>query len=280
MFFLASKLGWFLATPSNLLPVLALLGAALAFWPRVRVAGLCLVIAASLGVLVGGLTSLPDLVLGPLESRFPEFRDDGGSVAGVIVLGGAIEPRKSMDRDQLLLNDAGERMVALGDLARRYPQARVVFSGGSASVGGQSISEAEVVERFAGTLGLAPGRLALESRSRNTHENAAFTVAQIGAKPGERWLLVTSAWHMPRAVGCFRAEGLEVAAYPVDFRTSGRPARFLASLFASEGLHDLDLGMKEWLGLLAYRLTGYTDALLPAPASSSTTASSATGPSR
>jgi uncharacterized SAM-binding protein YcdF (DUF218 family) len=277
VFFLASKAGWFLATPSNALPLLALVGAGLGFLPRTRTLGLSLVILGSLGVLVAGLTPVPDLVLAPLEARFPEFRDDGRPVAGIIVLGGAIEPGKSLARDQLLLNDAGERMIALGDLARRYPDARVVFSGGSAALSGAGTSEAEVVERFAGTLGVAPGRLAIEARSRNTHENAAYTVAQIGAKPGERWLLVTSAWHMPRAVGCFRVAGLAVTPYPVDFRTSDRPSRLIAALFASEGLHDLDLGTKEWIGLLAYRLAGYTDALLPGPDDGS---GAVTGPSR
>ena len=84
-------------------------------------------------------------------------------------------------------------------------------------------------------------------------------------KPGERWLLVTSAWHMPRSMGSFRAAGFPVTAYPVDYRTRGGEDARRGFLHTSEGLRRLDLMVKEWLGLLAYRLSGRTDALFPAP---------------
>lgn len=106
-------------------------------------------------------------------------------------------------------------------LARRYPQARLVFTGGSGNLGGGSPSESEIVGRYADPMGLPRTRLILEDRSRNTRENAAFTADMVKPKPGERWLLVTSAWHMPRAIGCFRQAGFAVIAYPVDYRTGG-----------------------------------------------------------
>lgn len=265
MFFTASKIVWFLATPSNLLPLVVLAGGLVALAPRARRLGLGLVIVGSLGILAAGLLPVSDLVLGPLEARFPEFQDDGTPVAGVIVLGGAIEPERSTERGQLMVNGAGERILALADLARRYPQARIVFSGGSGNLADERLSEADVAARFAGTLGLADGRLVIEGRSRNTRENAEFSARQVMPKPGERWLLVTSAWHMPRAVGCFRQAGFAVTPYPVDYRTSRSRPSVSDMHYAAEGLLDVDLGTKEWVGLLAYRLAGYTDAVLPGP---------------
>lgn len=108
-------------------------------------------------------------------------------------------------------------------------------------------------------------RLILEERSRNTRENARFSAELANPKPGERWLLVTSAWHMPRAVGCFRRAGFPVTAYPVDYRTAGPRDATRFNTFASDGLLEFDLAVKEWIGLVAYKLAGYTDAWMPGP---------------
>ena len=200
----------------------------------------------------------------PLESRFAPFPEDGAVPSGIIVLGGGIESGLSEARGQVIVNDAGERPIYLADLARRFPGARLVFSGGSGFVGG-GIAEADIVSRQADTLGLPRARLILENRSRNTRENALFSAELTHPKPGERWLLVTSAWHMPRAIGCFRQAGFSVTAFPVDYRTRGWGDLFRFNGFASDGLLQLDLAVKEWIGLVVYRLAGYSPDLLPGP---------------
>lgn len=268
MFFPLSKLLYFLVTPTNAFVLLVLLGIGLAAGGWLRT-GLWIGGAGGLLLFVAGLSPLSVLAALPLEDRFPAFVEDGQPVTGIIVLGGAIETRLSADRGQLLLNDAAERQVAMADLARRYPQSRLVFTGGSGSISSSKASESEIVGRYADTMGLPRTRLILEDRSRNTRENALFTAAMVKPQPGERWLLVTSAWHMPRAVGCFRQAGFAVTAYPVDYRTGGWNDVWRINGFASEGLSLLDVIAKEWFGLVAYRLVGYTDALLPAPQASS-----------
>lgn len=114
-------------------------------------------------------------------------------------------------------------------------------------------------------IGVPRTRLILENRSRNTQENAAFSAALVQPKPGERWLLVTSAWHMPRAIGCFRQAGFTVDAFPVDYRTRGWGDVTRVHGFASDGLLQFDLAIKEWIGLAVYRWSGYTPDWLPAP---------------
>ena len=115
------------------------------------------------------------------------------------------------------------------------------------------------------SLGVPPGRITLENRSRNTAENAAYSKALAAPKPGERWLLVTSAAHMPRAIGAFREAGFPVEAYPVDYQTNGW--QDLRAVFGSlsGGLRQMDTALHEWIGLVAYRLTGKSSALLPGP---------------
>lgn len=261
MFFAASKLVWLVAVPSNLLPLAGLVGLALGLrWPRLGGAVAALSLSA---LLLFGMSPLARLVALPLEQRFPAYAEDGRPVAGIIVLGGSVEASDSMRRGQLVMNGAGERMVALGDLARRYPEARLVFSGGPGALG-EFGSESTAVRRFAGALGVAPERITFEGASRNTRENARFTAALVPPRSGERWLLVTSAFHMARAVGCFRAVGYEVSAYPVDYRTAG-PEALEAFSLGSDGLSLLDFAAKEWVGLLAYRVAGYSDALWPGP---------------
>lgn len=278
MFFPLSKLIYFCITPSNFFILVGLLGAALLFSARWRRTGRVLGTLGALGLFAGGLAPLSAVIALPLEDRFPAHAADDAPVAGIIVLGGAIDTNTSARRKVLALNDAGERHIAMADLARRYPQARLVFSGGGLTQDGGPNSEAGIVGRFADVLALPRTRLILEDRSRNTHENAAFTAEMVKPKPGERWLLVTSAWHMPRAMGCFRQAGFDVTAYPVDYRTAGWSDARRFNGFASEGLLLFDLVAKEWLGLVAYRLAGYTDALFPGPQASSVAVAAA--PSR
>ncbi len=113
-------------------------------------------------------------------------------------------------------------------------------------------------------LGVQRERLIVEDRSRNTVENAVYTAAMIDPKPGERWLLVTSAAHMPRAVGCFRRAGIPVEAVPVDRRLD-RGVDFFPSDSLAEGLLALDAATREWVGLFVYWLTGQTSELFPGP---------------
>lgn len=263
MFYYVSKIAWFFATPSNLLPALIALGLLLMAIRRRRM-GWTFALLGTLGLFAGGLSPLANWIILPLEERFPAFQDDGGPVDGVIVLGGAVEADESLARGQLTINEAAERMIALVDLARRYPSAKLVFAGGASALVDEP-TEAEAVSRFIGELGLSRERMMFENRSRTTRENALFARALVEPKPNERWLLVTSAWHMPRAVGCFRHAGFSVTSYPVDFRTAGPADATRPFPFAASGLRRLDLATREWVGLVAYRLAGYTDALFPSP---------------
>ncbi|WP_046863546.1 YdcF family protein [Microvirga massiliensis] len=267
--FTASKVLWFFATPSNLLPSLVLLGIALQSVKRVRWWGAALASAAALLVLAAGLSPLANWVIVPLEERFPPTPVADGTIAGAIVLGGSVQAEDSFARDQLLINEAGERVLAMADLARRYPEARIVFAGGSGAILEGNIAEAAAIARFADTLGISPERILFEERSRTTRENAFYTRELVRPEAGERWLLVTSAWHMPRAVGVFRKAGFEVTPYPVDYRTMGDVARWRPFATASDGLRRLDLAAREWVGLIAYRIAGYTDQLFPGPSDGS-----------
>lgn len=265
MFFYLSKILWFLAAPSNLLPTLALAGVVLTALTRLRRTGLALASAALLAMLAAGLSPLPSIALRALEARFPVPDTGATQVDGIIILGGALAPDETLARGQPDLNEAGERIVVGLELALRHPQARVLLSGGSGRLFGESSSEAEATALLLEALGLQRERMILEPDSRNTHENAIYSLAAARPAEGETWLLVTSAFHMPRSVAAFRQAGFPVTPYPVDFRTGGPddPPPGFASV--SGGLRRLDVVAREWVGLAAYYLTGRGDSLFPAP---------------
>lgn len=263
-FFTASKVFWFLVAPSNFLALLAAAGFVLAVL-RVRRLGLSLVGLAVAGWLVLGFSPVASFLLNPLEERFPIYRGEE-PVTGVILLGGAEMPSVGLARGVAAFAAAGERAIAFGALSRRYPNARLAFVGGSGDLFSDgSAAEARMMRIALPDLGIPEARVEFEEKSRNTAENAEFAKALLAPKPGERWLLVTSAFHMPRAMGAFRKAGFPVIAYPVDFRTIG-PNR-LDDTFSRTaiGLDMADVAMKEWVGLLAYYLSGQSSALFPAP---------------
>jgi uncharacterized SAM-binding protein YcdF (DUF218 family) len=118
------------------------------------------------------------------------------------------------------------------------------------------------------SFGFSRDRLIMERRSRNTEENAEFSKALVSPKSGERWLLVTSAHHMARSVGIFRKVGFAVEPYPVDWRMGGRDDLLRFSVHFIEGLSRLDTASREWMGLIAYWITGKTSEFFPGPSQS------------
>ena len=264
MFFYAAKVLWFLAQPSTLIIGAVVVAAILCTTSWCRLGRRLLMVAVPV-LVIGGISPLGDLLIAPLENRFARADLSTGDITGIIVLGGSEDSRAGPSRELAGLNEAAERYTEAAALARRLPGASVVFSGGSAAVFADEPPEAETAARLFAALGIAKDRMTLESASRDTFENAVFTTRLIKPTAGQRWLLVTSAWHMPRAIGCFRQAGVPVEPWPVDFRTSPRfqPLRLHTAL--TEGWRRIDFIAREYIGLAAYYMAGRTSALFPAP---------------
>jgi uncharacterized SAM-binding protein YcdF (DUF218 family) len=215
---------------------------------------------------LAAFSPLGNLLLYPLESRFPPWDPSRGAPDGIIVLGGSVDTDLSAAHRTPVVAHAADRLLAPTELARRYPNARIVFTGGNANLLSTDAREADYSAPILETAGIAKQRLILERESRNTYENAIFTKQLVAPKPGERWLLVTSAFHMPRSIGIFRKAGFDVEAYPVDWRMGGREDLLSFTNSAGDGLGRTEVAVREWIGLVAYRLMGRTRELLPGPA--------------
>jgi len=263
MFFVLSKTIGFFAVPSNVLISIGIIGLVLLCTRFRRLASWLIVTSLMLIVFVG-FSPLGRIVMLPLEQRFPLWDASGRPPDGIVVLGGAISPEISLARRAVTLNDAAERITVTAELALRYPNARIIFSGGTGSLFGGELEAPVAVKEFE-ALGVAHDRITAEEQSRNTIENAVFSRLLAQPKPGERWLLVTSAFHMPRSIAAFRAAGFPVEACPVDWRTRGPNDVRRPFTSFTEGLIMTDIAVHEWVGLLAYRLSGKTSELFPAP---------------
>ncbi len=253
--FIASKILVLFTQP--LWWVIALLALACMTVRRRPVIGQRLIITAMAILLVLGWQPIPELLIRQLESRYAEvpLQTDLSEYEGVIVLGGGTElGHVAQAHIQPLVTDAAERLSAPVAMLRHNPHLRIVYTGGEGELLGSGPSESERAKMFFDAMGLHNGQIVYESASRNTYENAVLTARLAGVDKARRWLLVTSAFHMPRSMATFAKVGWNVRAYPVDFRTGTNTPWTQYSL--RDGVVAWQLLLHEWLGLLAYRITG------------------------
>lgn len=256
MFYWA-KIIWGLISPSSLIAILLAAGTLFVIVGKAWRGSKLLLTGAILYAVIG-FSPLAFWALASLEVRASALAAknlDGAT--GIIVLGGGID-KQSPQAPAPHLNEAADRMTEALRLAARYPSLPVLFTGGSSKLipGDNPETEAEAARKFFENFGLVPPRLKLEDRSRNTHENAVQAAKLVNPQPGQKWILVTSAFHMPRAKAEFEAQGFEVLPWPADFRTDASGGRWQFFSKPSVGLITMDLAAKEWVGLAAACLTG------------------------
>lgn len=247
----------------NLVALLGAIGAALLL-TRYAAVGRRLLVGSFVVLAICGLTPLGKLLLMPLEDRYPPWLPTQEAPSGIIILGGGINPDISAARGVAVSDIGIDRVIAAARLARRYPQARIIYTGGSANLVGSDAREADFAVQLLADLGIPAERIEAERNSRNTIENAAFTRTLASPKPGERWLLITSAFHMPRSVGLFCKVGFSVEPVPTGWRTNGLVNPFEFGSFVG-GLTLMNIAMREWIGLAASWITGKTDRLFRGP---------------
>ena len=253
--FIAAKLLAFLTQPLAWVALL-ILAAVLCVRRHPAVSQRLGVCAIALLLLLGW-EPLPDAMIRRLEAQYPALsaKADLQTYAGVVVLGGALESTYVWSiPGQSALNEAAERMTEVVPLLRRQPLLRVLFTGGEGELFGGDLSEASRAEQFFTSQGIPPQHLLYESASRTTFENALLSKTVPGVDAAQPWLLLTSAWHMPRAMATFKQTGWNVTAYPVDFRGGLETPWTQYSM--DQGAKKWKLVLHEWLGLLTYRLSG------------------------
>lgn len=272
MFYVLSKLVFFFIAPSNLVWILIAAGLALqAIWRQQRL-GFNLILAGLTGLLLFGFSPLAAWLLYPLEQRFAASPGpvrsniaSTGPIDGIIMLGGFEDGRISRRRGVMAVNESAERLIETVRLAKLSPEADVIFTGGAGGILLDFDPAGSMVRDYLVDVGIEEKRILIESASRNTWENAVRVREMFDEPLTGRYLLVTAAWHMPRAVGVFRKAGFEILPWPVDFRTADEADKLRPFGQVWAGLERSDQAIKEYAGLLAYWLTGRTSELFPGP---------------
>lgn len=256
-----SKAVAFLLHPAHLAIVLTVLAAGASAAGR-RPTARAGYLGAAVVVFISFATPLGDHLLWRLENRIARPKTlDLPAHAGAIILGGGAEAGAIAEaRDTYFLREAGERLTTILELRAQDPDFYILFSGGSSTLRAPSVPEADVVRRFLVAMGRDPEGIDYEERSRNTFENAIYSAEHLAGRPG-RYVLVTSAAHMPRALGAFRKAGLDVTPYPVDYRQW--PPQWTVLDITYRRANRLADALREYVGLLAYYALGRTDALFP-----------------
>jgi uncharacterized SAM-binding protein YcdF (DUF218 family) len=263
MFFYLSKVFWFLADPGNLILIAIFLVAFFAWMKWFNILKILITFTAISAAIV---TFLPigTLIINHLENRFPEARSFPADIEGIIVLGGVVDPHLTKNRNQISINSAAERITEFARLSNIYPQAKLVYSGGSGDPERQGLKEADFIFPLLEALNINLERVIFENQSRNTIENATFTKKLVSPSLNQHWIIITSAFHMPRAVATFRQYKWNVLAYPVDYRTPYE-IKFKLSLNFISSLSLFSLAIHECIGLIFYWLSGHTNELYPKP---------------
>jgi uncharacterized SAM-binding protein YcdF (DUF218 family) len=249
---------WSVFAPDRFIVWMLAIGSVLLARPRGKWGRRLVVIATGL-LLIVAILPVEQWFLGPLERRFvvPDLSEL--RVDGIIVLAGAGKASATLHWSQPVLGESAERLTEGIGLALRHPEALLVFSDGAWDSTGEPLG-AVTAKQLLKTMAADSLRVVYEERSTNTRENARFTKELVNPSSGERWVLVTSAFHMPRSFGAFQAVGWDVIPYPVDFRT-GKGTSFTFQPAGS--LVDLALGIREWIALAVYRMRGHTPRILP-----------------
>ena len=249
-------------SPSNCLILLVLAGLVLA-WGKWRKTGLTLASVGLLGFIFWGVSPVGSAMIDRLEDRFPQPEKLPDQIAGIIVLGGSVEPLLTAYWGQPALNGRAERLTEGVALARRYPDAPLAFTGGGPLVlGDRRFTEADVAARFFKEQQVS-NPLIMEDRAMNTHDNATFLAKLLPSDRPGPWILVTSAYHMPRAVGLFRAAGVDVLPYPVDYKSIPELSGWWYEI--ADSAAAADFAAREWVALYVYHRRGWIKDVFPAP---------------
>ncbi len=256
MFFYVSKIVWAVIAPLNFIFLLFVAGTSLLVF-RVK-AGRIFILLGVFFFALFGVSPAGPYVLSLLESSYQRPQELPERVDGILVLGGSFETDLSATYGFPVINDGVERLIDAVELARRYPMAIVVFSGGNGSLTGQGTLESTDTEQFLQQIGFPEDNVFYEDRSRNTYENILFSGRLMQPKPYETWIVITSAYHMPRAMAVFETVKWpgRLIPYPTDFHTHGKRGKPTDSFDVLGKVYQTQLALHEYAGVLGYILTG------------------------
>lgn len=261
VFFVISKLAWAVLSPFMMLNLLLVFGTLFLLFGY-RTIALRFLLPAMVFSVSLMIFPIGDWLIHPLEARISKPQQLPENIDGIIVLGGGEDIKTTISWQQPQVGQASDRYFGAALLAKQYPDSPIIFTGGSNLLRFDAgATPAELSHQLLTMVGIDEKRLIIESQSRNTYENFQRLKTVIPKRNGQ-YLLVTSAYHMPRSVGIAERQGINVVPYPVDYRSQTGESRQL-DFAVFEQLEKLETAWREWVGLTAYFITRKTSQWFP-----------------
>jgi uncharacterized SAM-binding protein YcdF (DUF218 family) len=254
MFFIFSKIMWLLLAPANFILILFLLSGLIWFFNK-KLSRVAFLSAGTLFVLIG-IFPIGHNLLVYLEKNYEQSFLEDKAFEGILVLGGYFSPDIYNAKKIPSLNSNGDRVVEALRLIQQFPHAKIIFSGKVGSLRKYSVSETEITKEFLRPFDIKADQIIFESNSRNTYENIKFSYELLKPEPEEEWLLLTSAYHMNRAMRVAKSYNWKLIPHPVDYRTNGKYKIFPYALKVSHSFYQFEIALKELVGLIFYRFSG------------------------
>ena len=256
MTFLLSKILWILFAPFNLILLLIILASIFSFLNFILFSRI-FYLTAILFFLISGVIPSGAFLMYQLERDYYNQVSLPGTIDGILILSGATKPYLTKVHNQISINSNGERLIESAVLIKKYPKAKVIFSGGSGTILDYEFTHSEAAKIFYQNLEIDSNRINFENKSRNTYENILFSKNIANPKVDENWVLVTSAFHLKRAINISEKISWNLIPYPTDFK---QPKKFNWKFEYNllDNLVRFRQGSHEWLGIIVYYLMGKT----------------------
>jgi len=260
MSFYLSKFLWLIINPFNILIFLLLVTIFFLFLKKNKL--MYFFLSLFLIVLVSfGIFPLGKFLIYKLEKNYHNEIILPDKVDGLLILGGATNPFLSDEYNQINLNDSVERLVESITLIKKYTEATIIFTGGSGSIHNPKMDHARIAKQFFVQVGLDTDKMIFENKSRNTYENILYSKNIVKPKKNEKWIVITSAFHMNRAIFIGEKNDWALIPYAVDF-FQPKKFKYRPNLSLLNNFNQMQRGSHEWIGLMAYYLMGRTSRIL------------------
>lgn len=256
MTFYLSKVFWFLFNPFNLIIIFLIFGFFSYKFKKFFLANFFYYISLSFFLIFAILPTGPYLVYF-LEKDFHKTNYYPEKLDGILILSGATNPFLTKEYDQINLGEGAERLIESYFLIKKFPNVKIIFSGGAAYLGYPEITDSSAAKKFYKDMGLDISKIYFENKSRNTFENLFLSKNYAQPKKNENWLLISSAFHLRRALNVGDELDWKLIPYPTDFRQS-KKFIFKFSFDFFYNLSQSNLALHEWLGIFYYYLSNKT----------------------
>ena len=254
--YLFSKIIWVILNPLNLLLIFLIIGFVFKII-NMKIISKAFYTLSLIFFVIVGIFPTGNIILSKLEKSYPALTTLPSHVDGILILGGPSGPGLTREHGQVSFNEAGERLTESVKLIKNYQSSKIVFSGGFGE-----LPHTYVAKKFFSEMGIDISYIIFESKSRNTFENILFSKKIINPKEFENWLLVTSSFHMSRAINVAEKLNWKFIPYPVDFRTSKKLISFKPGLSLLDNFNSFNLASHEVVGLISYYLLGRSSKIL------------------